>query len=209
MNPVYLLAIICYGVIAVAPSCATKNKVSKSSILPATVRLNSEPYIPIILTAKPNADTTKMPKPPTEKQVREMLNQSYKLSFDQLLAPEFQKLNNVILSQGKALQSSENTNQQLTEILQNMRLRSIMRNDSMNKVLFHERQQREIREKYFDDQQQKQILLNKVQISNLKNLVNSLMVVGIFMILSIAGLFIFAKILWKKVDNLSKQLSNA
>lgn len=208
-NPILLLAFCFYGFLAVLSGCGTTRLKGAVKLLPTTVRLEGTPHISFVgehPTVKP--DTNKFPKPPTEKQVKEMLNQSYQLNFDQLLAPEFKKLNSLVKEQGNALQSSEYNNKQLTDIIINMRLRSIKRTDSMNTVLFRERQAREKVETRMVDEQKRQIMRNAEQLNSLNTLADILLTAGVIMIVCIIVLIVVARLLWKKVFELSKQFAN-
>lgn len=137
------------------------------------------------------------------------LTERQKLFYDKYFLPQFESLRGVVTKQSASIQLQANSIKQLSDIISNMRMRSIRRNDSMQNVFAIERGERGKLEKIYLDEQRKQVARNAQQITSLNDIANALIAATIIMILCILGLIAIAVSLWKKVRILDKKVSHA
>lgn len=150
-------------------SCGTMNRDIKGVNLSHLVTDNSFAKPPIYIH-----DTVTI-RHMSPEQYQAYLQQFYKTNFDKLLAPEFARLNNIINKQANSLQAQSGTITGLSDILANMRARSIHRTDSMQYVNDNLRYSLDAFRKQVSDGQKEQVRQNENQIGQLKNITNFLL----------------------------------
>ncbi len=162
-------------------------------------------YMPSPPQAKP--DTNKQTTlTPTQRQA--LLDKYYKYNYDKYFSPEFIKLNAIIANQAKGMRKQDESIAALTDMLINMRVRSIKRTDSFNIV--NARKDREYfdLEKNYSEVQKNQVARNAKQINNLNQLANILLAAGVIMIICIIAGYIAIRILYKKMNTLYINFAN-
>lgn len=183
-------------IIALVISCSVKHP---AYLAPNTVQIEASklwalPYIP--------------PTPPQKDTVRVELTDKQKFFYDKYFVPQFESLRGIVNKQSSSIQSQANSIKQLSDIITNMRVRSIRRNDSMQNAFAVERQSRVRLERVYLDEQRKQVARNAQQISNLNDIANVLITATVIMILCILGLIAIAVSLWKRVRILDAKVSH-
>lgn len=171
-------------------------------LAPNTVQISGSDLMPM-----PYIKPSKVARVDTVVKVE--LTDKQKLFYDKYFVPQFDALRTVVNKQSTSIQSQANSIQQLSDIIANMRVRSIRRNDSMQNALATERASRSLLEKVYLNEQRKQVARNAQQIANLNDIANVLIAATIIMILCILGLVVIAISLWKKVRILDKKVSHA
>lgn len=152
-----------------------------------------------------NTDHTAKPKDTT---VKIELTDRQRLFYDKYFVPQFESLKMVISAQSRSLSSQAQSIAGLTETLQQMRVRAIKRTDSMNMLQRNDKLEYAKLEKIYLDQQRKQVVKNANQIDDLKSITDVLVVFGILLMLGFAVVCILVWVLWKKIEKLSKKLSD-
>lgn len=187
---VALFLLVCFML-----SCGTVPKM----LVPNTIQLSVVDMSPLpqVPVSPVKTDTVKF-----------KLSDNQKIFYDKYFVPEFTALKQVVTQQSLSLKNQSESIRGLSEIIANMRIRSIRRNNSMQTVMSYERQERVKLEKVYLDEQRKQVARNATQISNLGDIANALITATIIEILCIVGLVAIAVSLWKKVRILDNRISH-
>lgn len=178
-------------------SCKTKLLASTSG-MSNTVQIYAVDIPRITPYMRPKKDTVKVE-----------LTDRQRLFYDKYFVPQFESLRLVINAQSRSLSSQAQSIAELTGTLQQMRQRSIRRNDSMQNIQLNDKLEYSKLEKIYLDVQKKQVAKNASQITDLKNITDILLTVAGALIIGFIFLLILVAILWKKIDNLSKRLNYA
>lgn len=195
--------ILMIAIISVLAACSTTHHLALNTIQIKASDLKALPYI----QSQVKQDTIPKHKmTPTELQA--YLMPFYKANYDNFFAPEFNRMNKVINAQATTLASLALSNHQLTEVLTNMRLRSIKRIDSMNAVHLVDKKEIDKWEQYYFNIQKTQETRDKAQIDKLKDVTNILLVIGVIMILTILGLMFWQYVQWNRLNKLYQTLEN-
>lgn len=171
------------------------------TLVPNTIRISAADLMPLPYVKQ----TVKVSK---DSVVKVELTDKQKQFYDKYFVPEFASLRRVADRQSASIQSQAVSIKQLSDIITNMRIRSIRRNDSMQSAFAIERQARVRLEKVYLDEQRKQVARNAQQITNLNDIANVLITATVIMILCILGLIAIAVALWKKVRILDNKVSH-
>lgn len=125
-----------------------------------------------------------------------------KANYDNFFAPEFKRMNTAIEAQQSTILTQANSIKLLSDIMAEMRKRSIRRIDSSNNAY------KKLQDIYYSEQK-KQVHTNAVQINNLKDITNVLLAAGVFMFLVILAMAGLVKIQGKRINKLYQSLANA
>lgn len=138
----------------------------------------------------------------TQEQYRKYLQDFYKTNFDKLLAPQFDKLNDIISKQASSIHEMSNT-------IVNMRIRSIRRNDSMQYVINNERTESLRLQREANRQQRIQVNQNAEQIKKLNNvtLLIEIAIGSIILVLGIIGMVLYW--LYFEIKRLKRKINYA
>lgn len=163
-------------------------------------------------------DTIKLPEKRegmTQEEYRAYLQKFYQDNFNQLLSPEFKKLNDIITKQSETLDKQSQSLSRLTELYSSTRERNIHYRDSIQNVItalnieiiswqkkFDEHQAKQI------EQAKKQLEQNKQQINELNNITDILLAAGVTIGVAVVLLVIAVLIQSKRITNLYKAIEH-
>jgi len=137
----------------------------------------------------------------TPEQYQMYLQRFYKENFNSMFAPEFKRLSLTIQDQAVSIQK-------LTDLVSNVRERSIRKTDSMRDI--NNKQQTQLLEyqRGTYERQKEAVKQNKLQIGDLNSLIRILLIGGGVLWLGMLGLFIYNKIQFKRITKLYRSIAN-
>lgn len=137
----------------------------------------------------------------TPDEYKAYLKQFYKDGFDTMFAPEFRQMSQTMNTQAVEIQK-------LTDLVSNVRERSIRKTDSMREV--NNKQTAELLQyqKGTYLRQQEAVKQNKLQIGDLNSLIRILLIGGSILWLGMLGLFIYNKVQFKRITKLYKSIAD-